>query len=445
MNRFYFAFLVCLLFTGCHEEQVIPVEIDVVFTVTDNDHTAPLTVWIKNNTIGAQEYLWLFDGGIPTRSTLQNPESVQFDEPGEHSILIEAWNAGRKASKSYTIRVDSTVHVDFSMEVEMNHFAPAEFKITNLSTGGSTYKWTFEGGNPDSFDGKNPPAILYPSAGTFPVLLTVTNGGATFECHKDVFVGDSLDISFSIEPSFEDEDMEAPLRATFNSSLKGVTDLIWSCNGAEITNPTSPEATIYFPKEGTYTVQLDATNGKETGQATQTITIKENTNLRTHRDIRLGINSSVQSYPVCYSTRLRKVFAFSEITETNVADIDIVYYGLNANFSYNQFVSPNALSQTSFREIPGTVFTKFINKTELGTPELSPTQFVSMTNDLPLRDLSILTAAHGEEPFGKEPLPRVVLFQTADGRKGAIYVKEMVASTREDSYILVDIKIQKND
>jgi len=445
MNRLYFAFLFCILFTGCYEEQVIPVEIDVIFTITDNDHTAPLTVGIKNNTIGAQEFLWLFDGGTPTRSTLKNPESVRFDEPGEHSILLEAWNVGRRASKSYTIRVDSAVYVDFSMEADVNHFAPAEFKIMNLSTGGSTYRWTFEGGDPGTFDGENPPTVLYPYAGFFPVLLTVTNGSATFECRKDIFVGDSLDISFSIEPSFEDEDMEAPLRATFNSSLKGVTDLVWSCNGAEITNPTSPEATIYFPKEGTYTVLLDATSGKETGQATQTITVKKNTNLRTHKDIRLGINSAIQAYPVCYSTRLRKAFAFSEITEANVADIDIVYYGLNAHFSYNQFVSPNGLSQTTFREMPGTVFTKFINKTELGSPELSPAQFMSMTNDSLLRDLSILTAAHGEEVFGKELLPRVVLFQTADGRKGAIYVKEMVAKAKEDSYILVDIKIQKND
>lgn len=38
---------------------------------------------------------------------------------------------------------------------------------------------------------------------------------------------------------------------------------------------------------------------------------------------------------------------------------------------------------------------------------------------------------------------RIVLFETANGRKGAIKIKEYVSNGAE-SYIVVDIKMQKN-
>ena len=38
---------------------------------------------------------------------------------------------------------------------------------------------------------------------------------------------------------------------------------------------------------------------------------------------------------------------------------------------------------------------------------------------------------------------RIVLFETANGRKGAIKIKEYISNGTE-SYIFVDIKMQKN-
>jgi PKD repeat protein len=445
MNKYLFLLffpIVC----SCHKEQTIPVEIDVTLHIMDDNHTSPLWVTIENKTQGANTYQWTFEGGEPLSSIQKNPGTVRFIAPGEHSVVLEAWNEGSHASKSYTIRVDSAVSVDFSVEVDINNYAPASFLITNLSSGGTSYSWTFEGGSPALYEGISPPVVTYGKEGKYTISLTAENGSATFETHKEIEVSPSLDASFSIIPSFEDEDdMEAPLRATFDTWLQGVESLIWKCEGTEISHPTSADANILFPSPGKYTVYLEVSNGKETKQVSQNITVNVNTNLRAHKDIQLGINTAQEGFSVYYSTKLRRSFKVSEINEDNGSFVDIAYFGLSQHFTYNLFVSPARLSETTFPEIPNARHTRFINKMESGTITITQAQFDSMQTDSLLRNLPIASTMYGDEFFTHTPLPRVVLFETPDRRKGAILVKEMISNEKENSYIIIDIKVQKND
>ncbi|MDR1201554.1 MAG: PKD domain-containing protein, partial [Tannerellaceae bacterium] len=335
---------------------------------------------------------------------------------------------------------------DFEVTVEVNNYAPAEFTVRNLSAGGNSYQWTFEGGTPSAYTGEHPPTIIYEHEGQYRIKMETDNGSQTFTVIKEIEVGPRLQVAFDIVPSFEDEDdMEAPLRATFNTRLKGVETLSWTCPGAEITNETSETASIYFQKEGEYTVTLDVSNGKTSERVSQNITVQKNTNLRAHQDIRLGINTAGEKYPMYYSTRLRHAIKQQEINEENASLIDIIFFGLNMNFTKNCFVSPADLSNTTFPEIPKALQTKFINKTEMGSINITPSQFYDMTTDERIRNLPIASGKTGDNFFSDSLLPRVVLFETSDGRKGAILIKEMVRSEKENSYIVVDIKIQKND
>lgn len=43
----------------------------------------------------------------------------------------------------------------------------------------TSWQWTFTGGNPATFNGQNPPAVNYATAGTYPVSLTVSNANGT--------------------------------------------------------------------------------------------------------------------------------------------------------------------------------------------------------------------------------------------------------------------------
>ncbi|MDR1763446.1 MAG: hypothetical protein LBR64_05785 [Dysgonamonadaceae bacterium] len=431
---------------ACHEEQTIPVEIDVSLHIVDDNHTAPLFVYIENNTRNADGFQWTFEGGQPKSSSLKNPDAVVFSQPGDHTITIEAWNDGARAEKSYTVRVDSAVAIDFETQAEINNYAPATFLITNHSTGGSSYKWTFDGGLPASYEGQYPPPVVYENEGKYRILLTINNGSAVVSKTKEIEVGKPLDASFTIIPSFEDQDdMEAPLRAGFEVWLQGVESLKWECPGAVITNPTSAEATMLFEKEGKYTVFLEVSNNKTTKRISDEISVLPNSNLRTHKDIHLGINTAKETKGAFYSTKLRKIFKASEINENNGNQIDIVYFGLNSAFSYNRFVSPNELDETTFSDIPNASYTHFINKTESCDIKLSAEQFDAMTTDALLRDLPIYEANCGDDFFSMQQLPRVVLFETADRRKGAILVKQAISDGTTGSYIIVDIKVQKND
>jgi PKD repeat protein len=445
-DRLFIIYLLLILFCSCHREEKIPIEIDVRFHIKDENYTSPLKVSIENNTRGALEYQWYFEGGEPSSSTESTPGIISFSSPGEHSIRLEARNEGTMESQVFQLRVDSAVEASFVAEAEINNYAPALFHINNLSRGGTTYKWIFEGGEPSVYEGFAPPAVKYSNEGKYSITLTIWNGSATFTDTRAIEVRQPLDASFSIVPSFEDEDdMEAPLRATFNVSLQGVETLLWTYEGGEITNPDSSDAEIYIPKAGKYIVNLQVSNGKETKMVSQEITVKENSNLRIHENIELGINSAHADYAVFYSTKLRRAFKVSEVNASNGSMIDIVFFGLSANFTYNKFVSPARLSETTFQEIPSATHTRFINKTELGSLGFSAAQFTSISTDALLRNISISSVSYGNEPFTSSPLPRVVLFETSDGRKGAILVKEMVANGREDSYIRIDIKVQKND
>jgi PKD repeat protein len=391
-------------FCCCRKEQEIPVEIDVIFHIREDSHTSPLQVIPENNTRGAYGYLWSFEGGEPSSSSEKNPGPVSFTAPGEHTVTLEAWNEGTRTDKSFPIRVDSAVVVDFTVEADINNYAPAVFHIKNLSSGGSTCHWSFEGGIPANHEGFSPPAVRYEKEGTYRISLSIWNGSATFESVREIEVREPLEASLSILPSFEDgDDMEAPLRASFHSCLQGVETLVWPCEGATLTNALSPEAELYIPRGGKYTVCLEVSNGKETKNVFQEIRVEENTNLRTHTGIRPGINTARANHPVYYSTRLRKAFKIQEVNEDNGPMIDMVFFGLSANFTYNRFVSPSRLSETTFPAIPDAGHTRFINKTESGSLHLTPLQFTNMHTDALLRNLPLFSAPYGDEFFTGTP------------------------------------------
>ncbi|MDP1728122.1 MAG: zinc-dependent metalloprotease [Bacteroidota bacterium] len=63
------------------------------------------------------------------------------------------------------------------------------------AAGINTWSWEFEGGNPSTYSGKTPPAIVYANAGTYPVKLTATNtkgsGTTTFTNYINVLPANS--------------------------------------------------------------------------------------------------------------------------------------------------------------------------------------------------------------------------------------------------------------
>ena len=98
-----------------------------------------MTVKLQNNSYGADEYEWTFEGGAPASSRDRAPESVTFTEAGEHKIRLRVWNAVDERISEQVIRVDSAMSIDFDYAIAINDIAPGVVSISNKSRGGSRY------------------------------------------------------------------------------------------------------------------------------------------------------------------------------------------------------------------------------------------------------------------------------------------------------------------
>jgi PKD repeat protein len=433
-----------LLLSACFKEVGIPVTTDFIYTAKDSIFTVPANINFTNRTIGATHFKWTFEGGEPASSEYENPGTVLFKQAGTYKITLEAWNEDERQVKTQILQLDSAVNIGFDARVLINEFSPVTVRLINNTVGASAYSWTFENGDPASSSLQSPPDVTFTTPGTHAITLKVTNGGQEFTTVKTITVKPPLVNDFSMEPVFDNDDYEAPLTAILESKAENLLERKWTAKDGIIANDTAANTTVYFKDPGTYTVTLVAENGKESKTVTKTITVKPNTGLRTMTDIKLGINAAQSTIGCYYAPRLRKVFRKGDDLSVAGKDIDIVFFGLNQGFSYNQFISPDSTAWYAFSGIPGAPYTRFINSSEACGCNLDFTvaDFDAMTNDRPLKNIQLDATAEGGVPFTNAITPRIVVFQTTDGRKGAIKIKSFV-SDGTSSYILLDIKVQK--
>ena len=110
-----------MLLSSCLKETAIPIASSFEVTIAE-DKTSPVTVKLQNNSYGADEYEWTFEGGVPASSRDRAPESVTFTEAGEHKILLRVWNAVDERVSEQVIRVDSAMSIDFDYAIAINAY-----------------------------------------------------------------------------------------------------------------------------------------------------------------------------------------------------------------------------------------------------------------------------------------------------------------------------------
>ena len=445
VNRFLTAAVILFLFS-CHKEQKIYVFPEFVATKINNNNTVPVIVSFTNKTSGGSSFKWTFEGGDPATSILRNPGDVLFTTAGKHTITLVATNEYESRKKVMVLNLDSMMSVDFIPTILVNNFSPVTVHMQNNTAGGSTFAWTFAGGTPSTSVLQQPADVTFTTPGNHDITLVVGNGSSTTTITKTITVAPPLAADFDIVPSFEDEDYQAPLTATLQNTTISGLNWQWTCSpAATISGATQQSPTIYFANPGTYTVTLTAGNNKSTQTVNKTIIVLPNTNLRTHSNIKFGINTAHGTVGSFYSTRLRKTFYAGDNLDTSGKWIDLVFFGLNSSFSFNKFISPDSATNYTFAAIPFAQSVKFINSQDLclcGSP-FTENDFNNMTNDVPLQSFTVNPNVNGWKQFNNSTVNRIVMFQTQDGRKGAMKIKQYVAAGA-DSYIIADIKVQKN-
>ncbi len=442
----YYIVISCLL--SCSErEQAIPVTADFEIEVINNDFSVPVQVAIINRTQGADTYNWSFQGANPSSSTDRNPGTVTYTEEGDYTIRLEASNQdGSTDAMEINIPVDAEIFIGFTTEILVDNFPPMEVTFTNTTVGADTYSWTFNGGTPTSSTNINPGNVIFNDPGEHTITLEVSNGLETYQTEQTVTVAPNLVVTFDSEVAFEDDDLQVPVTLTMINNSISATDYLWTFTGGSPATSTDENPTVTFDTPGTYTLELEATNGKETRSVSQNITVLPNTNLRTFEDVQLGINTahSGNVRGAFFSTNSRKVYKQEEITADNGALIDIAFFGLNQNFTFNKFVAPDEVQTLTFDAIPNATHTKFINLQESCecSASLTVSQFDAIMDDTLLAGLTITETTAGLQDFDNSVVPRIVLFETENRRKGAIKIKDFVVDGT-NSYIIIDIKVQK--
>lgn len=442
------ALLLFTVYTSCVKEVAIPVTTAFSIEVLNNDYSVPVKVRLTNTSKGADTYKWTFEGATPNSSTSKNPGIITYEKQGTYTIKLEASNRDDNSDvKEITIDVKATLKVGFETTTLTDTFSPVSVQLKNTTVGATNYQWTFEGGTPSSSSEKDPGNVVFATPGKHTITLKVGNElGEFLSEEKTITVAPYLVTNFDYQVAFDDDDMQAPVKIRTSNTSVSATKYEWTFEGGKPSSSSEKEPEVVFTNPGTYTITLKASNGKAEKTLTKKITVVQNTNIREFNDVKLGISSAHNTNTIgaFFSTQTRKVYTANEITDTIAPKIDIAFFGLNTNFSFTKFISPDAVQTTAFSVLTNATHTKFINKLETCKcgVSLSVNDFDAIKDDTLLRSLSITETQEGLQEFNNTVQPRIVVFETHDKRKGAIKIKRFVANGT-NSYVLVDIKVQK--
>lgn len=433
--------LLIILFSSCLHEQSVPISSSFSIEVAE-DKISPVVVQLKNESYGADEYEWTFEGGEPSSSREKQPGSVTFTEPGEHKIRLRVKNAVEEKVSDQTIRVDSALSLNFDYEIAINDIAPAVMSLRNLSKGGRYYEWTFEGGEPSSSTSPYPSAVTFKDGGEHKIHLRVFNGSRYEEISKTFTLQAPMHADFSYTPSAVDQDWEAPLTLiTKNLTTSGLT-YEWQCAGAIVHQAEAESTSVRFERAGNYKLVLLARNGKEEQRIEKTLTIKPNSGIIEQSDLKFGINEAKNTIGCFYSA-----FAGGVVTSKHIADaqlgnkVDFGFFALNSAFNYCYFFAPNEAAASSFPPIAGAQGASFVHQLASYGITLSDADFESIKQ---ATDFNRFQQWRETSPkhFDKNNSPHFLLLRTADGRRGIVRVKRYVFAGAA-SYILADIKLEK--
>lgn len=443
LNRIFY-FLICLItLLGCATEQSIPIEGDFSISVVDDNYNVPARIKITNQVKGADTFLWEFPQANDTSSDLIHPQEVIYNRSGIHTITLHASNAdGEKKTFEKTFTLFDELTSRFEWEQVGSSYAPLTLKMKNQSQGGITYSWHFQGGTPEYSSEENP-QVVFENGGNFKISLEVINHSQRKKSEQTISVNPPLKVAFDLRNEYA-HNWQAPVHIfLMNKTQNATLGYHWRItNGTFLQESNDENPNFLLSQAGEYQIILTAKNDKQTLSLEKKITIEQGQNLLTFNNIKLGINTAQQTIGCFFSSYLGKTLTSDQITSETGALIDWVYFGQNASFNHNAFLSPEKAQTAVFNQIPNATSSYFIHKQEnTGQTFLDATAFNNLTSGNIFSTMNIISNQN-QAPFSNQLTPRVVLFQTANGRKGAIKIKEYIEAGTQ-SYILVDIKIQK--
>ncbi|MBU0765537.1 MAG: PKD domain-containing protein [Bacteroidetes bacterium] len=123
-------------------------------------------------------WLWTFEGGTPSSSTLENPVNIVYNTAGVYDVTLEIVSAGCTVTElkpDYISVAEALPPVADFIADATTVTQGSTVNFTDLSTNNpDAWSWSFAGGTPASSTQQNP-SIVYNTPGTYTVELISSN------------------------------------------------------------------------------------------------------------------------------------------------------------------------------------------------------------------------------------------------------------------------------
>lgn len=155
----------------------------VAFTADRTETYETFDVEFTNHTFSAlpvESYKWSFEGGSPAVFEGEKPGKVVYTAAGSYDVSLEVTTADTTITllrKDY-IRIEPVMlKADFTATVSsLVEGGKVRFEDASAGSFGIVkWEWTFEGGQPAAFEGQVPDEVVYARAGSYEVILKVTD------------------------------------------------------------------------------------------------------------------------------------------------------------------------------------------------------------------------------------------------------------------------------
>jgi PKD repeat protein len=239
---------------SCSDDTSLSVTISpapvVAFSASALSGCAPLSVNFSNSTTGSPSYAWTFgDGGS---SSAASPSHI-FSAYGNFNVQLIATQGSCADTGSLTIRVSPAPLAAFSTA---NVCQGDSVRITNASTypgsAASSVTWDFGDGGSSN---QNAPAHFYNTAGTYTVLLDISNAaGCSDTASAQVVVNPAPTVQYSASTQNGCD----RLTVDFLNATTGAVSYSWLFGDGGSSSLSQPSHTYTVP--GTYTVVQTATS-----------------------------------------------------------------------------------------------------------------------------------------------------------------------------------------
>ncbi|MCB9048754.1 MAG: PKD domain-containing protein [Lewinellaceae bacterium] len=216
---------------------------------------------LANNSQNAVSYDWDFGDG---NSSSETEPAHTYAQDGTYTVQLIATNTCGSDTSSQEVSVITAPTAAFELDAASG-CAPFTVQVNDLSSNNTTgWNWSAPGATPETSGAQNP-SFTFAAPGAYTITLEASNAAGTSMQSISVSVGDIPEASFaaSIAPG------QTTLSLTNNS--QDAVSYAWDFGDGNSSTETEPAHT--YAQDGTYTVQLIATNACGSDTSSQEVSV----------------------------------------------------------------------------------------------------------------------------------------------------------------------------